>query len=74
MQRITSGTEEAKSRHSRTWGPLGLMLSMAPAVIVIFAGIVSRGWGAISWLEAIVWGVLARVIFTLFSLMGKQWE
>jgi hypothetical protein len=54
MTAIVAGTRQAHARHSRTWGPLGLMLSMAPPVALIVAGIVVKGWG-----------VVATVAFTL---------
>lgn len=50
MTAIVAGTRQAHARHSRTWGLLGLMLSMAPPVALIVAGVVVEGWGAISWL------------------------
>jgi hypothetical protein len=69
---VVSGTTQTRTEHSVAWGLLGLMLSMAipPALVVV--GIAVHGWGAISWLGAIVWGVVATVAFTLFSMMGKS--
>jgi hypothetical protein len=71
MTAIVAGTRQAHATHSRTWGPLGLLLSMAPPVALIVAGIVVDGWGAISWLGAIVWGVVAAVAFALVAMMGR---
>jgi hypothetical protein len=71
MTAIVAGTPRARARHSRMWGLLGLMLSMALPVALIVAGIVVQGWGAISWLGAIVWGVVAAVAFALVAMMGQ---
>lgn len=71
MATIVTGTAQRRASHSRLLAPLGLMISMAVPVGVIVVGVVAEGWGAISWLSAIVWGVVATVVFTLFSMMGK---
>jgi hypothetical protein len=68
---IDGGPSHARTRHSPVWGPFGLMLSMAIPVAVIVVGIAAEGPGAIRWLGAIVWGVVATVVFTLFGTMGK---
>jgi hypothetical protein len=44
MTAIVAGTRQAHARHSRTWGPLGLMLTVALPVAPIVAGIVVEGW------------------------------
>jgi hypothetical protein len=68
---VQSGTAETRSTHHPVWGPIGLMLSMAVPVAIIAVGIGAEGLSAISWLGAVVWGVVATVVFTLFSLMGR---
>lgn len=67
---VQSGTAETRSTHHPVWGPIGLMLSMAVPIAVIVLGIAAEGATAISWLGAIVWGVVATIAFTLFSMMG----
>lgn len=47
------------------------MLSMLPPVALIAIGVTTEGLGAISWAGTIVWGIVATIVFTLFSLMGK---
>lgn len=71
MTTIVAGTRQAHASHSRTWGPLGLMLTMALPVAIIVAGIIVQGWGAISWLGAVVWGVVAAVAFALVATLGR---
>ena len=63
--------QESRSQHSPVWGSVGLMMSMAIPAAVAVIGIALLGWGEISWLGAIVWGVVATIAFTLFSMMGK---
>jgi hypothetical protein len=65
------GRSEARTQHSPVLAPLGFMLSMAIPAAITIIGIVVLGWGEIHWLGAIVWGVVATLAFTLFSLMGS---
>lgn len=71
MATIESGTERRNARHSMAIAPIGFMVSMALPVAVIAAGIPAEGWGAISWVGAAVWGIVATIAFTVFSMMGK---
>lgn len=71
MAHVISGTPRASATHTSPWGPIGFMLSMLPPIAVIAIGITTEGPSAISWTGAILWGVVATVVFTLFSLMGK---
>jgi hypothetical protein len=64
------GSQESRTQHSPVWGPVGFMTSMAIPAAVAIIGIVVLGWGEISWLGAIIWGVVATIAFTLFSMMG----
>lgn len=69
---ISTGTPDTKTEHSTGAATFGFILSMdIPAAIAII-GIVTLGWDAIDWLGAIVWGVVATIAFTLFSMMGKK--
>jgi hypothetical protein len=68
---VFPGTQRARAEHTIPWGAVGLMLSMAPPVILIVAGVALHGWDAVSWLGAIVWGVVATLAFTVVSMMGK---
>src|SRR6266498_3150102 len=45
MAGFVAETPQAHASHSSLWGPLGLMLSMAPSVALIVAGILVEGWG-----------------------------
>ena len=56
--------------HSGFLGPLGLMVSMAVPAAIVVIGLVAEGADAIDWPGAIVWGVVATAVFTLFSMMG----
>lgn len=71
MPQVISGTPRASATHRRPWGPLGFLLSMVPPVALIAIGITTEGLAAIGWMGAILWGVVATIVFTLFSLMGK---
>jgi hypothetical protein len=71
MATIVTGTQQRNDRHSTAVAPLGLLVSMGVPVAIIVAGIAAEGWGAISWTGAIVWGVVATVVFMLVSMMGK---
>lgn len=66
----TTATEHG-SDHQPVLGPLGLMLSMAIPAAIGVAGALAQGVGAIDWVSAIVWGAVATIAFTLFSMMGK---
>lgn len=70
--KITTGTPETRTEHSAGAAKLGLMLSMCIPAAVAIIGIILLGGGAIQWLSAIVWGVVATMAFTLFSMMGKK--
>lgn len=48
------------------------MLTMVIPAGIIAVGIAVEGTDAISWAGAVVWGVVATVAFTLFSIMGKS--
>lgn len=71
MATILTGTTERNGRHSSVVAPLGLMVSMGVPVAVIVGGVAVEGWGSISWAGAVVWGVVATVVFTGVSMMGK---
>lgn len=58
--------------HSPILGPLGFMVSMGVPAVIAIIGIIALGWDAISWLGAIVWGMVATIAFALFSMMGKK--
>ncbi len=67
---VVSGTEHRSAEHSQVAALTGLTASMAipPALVVV--GIIALGWSAVDWGSAIVWGVIATVAFTLFSMLG----
>jgi hypothetical protein len=71
MATIVTGTPERSDRHSTVLAPLGLMISMSVPPAIIIAGIIVEGWDGISWVGAAIWGAVATVAFTLFSMMGK---
>lgn len=68
---VFSGMGDARTEHTLSWGLLGLMVSMVVPGALIVAGVSAQGWTAISWAGAIVWGVVATAVFTVFSMMGK---
>ncbi len=68
---MTTGSAQTQTRHSPTMAWLGLMISMGIPAAVLIAGVIALGPGAISWIGAIVWGIVATVVFTLASMMGK---
>jgi hypothetical protein len=65
------GSQESRTQHSPVWGPVGFMTSMAIPAAIAIIGIAVLGWAEISWLGAIVWGIVATIAFTLFSIMGS---
>jgi hypothetical protein len=65
------GRSETQTQHSPKLAPLGFMLSMAIPAAIAIIGIIVLGFDEIYWLGAIVWGVVATLAFTLFSLMGS---
>lgn len=69
--KVTTGTPETRTQHSPGLAALGLMISMGIPAAIAIAGIILEGWVAISWGGAILWGIVATVAFTLFSMMGK---
>jgi hypothetical protein len=68
---VYSGMGDARAEHTLSWGALGLMVSMVVPVGLIVAGVAAQGWTAISWAGAIVWGIVATAVFTVFSMMGR---
>lgn len=71
MTTIVTGTPERQDTHSSIAAPIGLALSMGIPMLLIAWGIIAEGFAAISWTGAVIWGVAATVVFTLFSMMGK---
>lgn len=71
MATITAGTPDTRTTHSPALSMAGLAVAMGAPAVIALAGIAQFGLGAISWAGAIVWGVVATALFTLFSLMGK---
>lgn len=71
MATIVTGTPQRRDSHSTLLAPAGLAISMAVPIAIIVWGIGAEGWSAISWLGAVVWGIVATVAFTLVSMMGK---
>lgn len=69
---VMAGTRETQTEHTVEWSLVGVMLAMGVPVIVAVTGVAVHGFGAIRWLDAIVWGVVATVAFTVFSMMGKR--
>ncbi len=63
--------QEPRTQHSPVLAPLGFMISIAIPAAIAIIGIIALGFDEIYWLGAIIWGVVATVAFTLFSLMGK---
>lgn len=59
-------------RHSPVLGPLGFLLSIGIPAMIVVIGLISVGWNAISWPGAIIWGIVATIAFTLFTIMGKK--
>lgn len=50
--------------------PLGFLLSMAVPAGIAIIGVAALGFAEIDWLGAIVWGVVATVAFSVFSVIG----
>lgn len=70
--KITTGTTDTQTVHSTGAAAIGFMLSMGIPAAIALTGIVTLGWGAISWAGAIIWGLVATFAFTLFTMMGKK--
>ncbi len=66
-----SQEESRRTQHSPVLAPVGFMMSMAIPAAIAIIGIIVLGWGEISWPDAIVWGIAATIVFTLFSIVGK---
>lgn len=71
MSQAVTGIRHKEAEHSPTWGRFGFALSMLLPAAVIPIGIAVEGIDAISWAGAIVWGIVATIVFTMVSLMGK---
>lgn len=67
-----SETTFETTEHTMPLALLNLMISMGIPALVGIIGIVQLGWDAISWTGAIVWGIVATVAFTAFSMMGSR--
>lgn len=68
---ITTGTAATRTQHSTELGTLGVLISMGVPVAIVLIGIIALGWGAIAWLGAIVWGIVAAFVLSLFMMVGK---
>ncbi len=68
---VITGTPDTRTEHNTNLAMLGAMVSMAIPAAIAVAGVSMRGWDAIGWTGAIVWGIVATAAFTLFSMMGK---
>jgi hypothetical protein len=71
---ITTGTPETRTEHTMPRAVMGLMTSMGVPAAIAIIGIAVSGWGAIYWLGAIIWGLVATFAFTLFSMMGAAMD
>ena len=67
---ITTGTPETRTEHTMPRALMAFMASMGIPALIAIIGIAVLGWGAIHWLGAIIWGIVATFAFTLFSMMG----
>jgi hypothetical protein len=67
---VTTGTSETRTEHTMPQATMGFMASLGIPALIAIIGIAVLGWGAIHWLGAIIWGVVATFAFTLFSMMG----
>ncbi|MEX2639972.1 MAG: hypothetical protein WD266_04765 [Balneolales bacterium] len=70
--KVVTGTSDTRTEHSSGTAKTGFAVSISIPALLAIAGIIALGWGAIYWLGAIVWGVVATFAFTLFSMMGKS--
>lgn len=50
------------------------MASMAPPAALALVGLGVEGWDGIWWIGAIVWGLVATVVFTLFGKLGVRMD
>lgn len=69
--KIITGTPATRTEHATGTATAGLMISMGIPAAIAIIGIATYGWNAIDWSGAIVWGIVATVAFTLFTMMGK---
>jgi hypothetical protein len=67
---ITTGTPGTRTEHTMPRALMAFMASMGIPALIAIIGIAALGWGAIHWLGAIIWGIVATFAFTLFSMMG----
>lgn len=66
-----TGTAQTRTEHNTGLAAAGFMTSMLLPALPAIWGLFTLGAGAIDWLGALVWGVIATLAFTLFSMMGK---
>jgi hypothetical protein len=67
---LTTGTPETRTEHAMPRAVMGFVASMGIPALIAIIGIAVLGWGAIHWLGAIIWGLVATFAFTVFSMMG----
>jgi hypothetical protein len=72
MHTITTGTPETRTEHSPGLAATGVMVAVGIPILIAIIGILTLGWGAIAWLGAIIWGIVATFCFTLFMMMGAR--
>lgn len=67
-----TGTPTARTEHNMPAAAVGFMLSMGIPAAIAVIGIFALGLGAIHWIGAIVWGVIATLAFAAFGAMGRS--
>ncbi|MBW3660822.1 MAG: hypothetical protein KY397_04225 [Gemmatimonadetes bacterium] len=68
---VVTGTPQTRTEHATGPAVIGFLASMGIPAMIGVVGFLSLGVDAISWVGAIVWGIVATVAFTLVTMMGK---
>lgn len=68
---ITTGTPDTRTEHSKGLAGFNVMVAVLIPAALFLAGLFAEGFEAVSWLGAIVWGVVAGLVMTGVTRMAR---
>jgi hypothetical protein len=68
---VITGTPDTRTVHTPSLSAAGVAFAYAIPAIIGIAGVATLGWDAISWLGALIWGLVAGAVMLLAIMMGR---
>jgi hypothetical protein len=69
---IRTGTPETRTEHSKALVAVGVGLAVGVPAVLTVGGYTSTGWDGISWIGAIVWGLVATFVMTAMDRVSRS--